>query len=205
MKYKITPLNIACGILLILAIYCFIKPGTWGFGMIAGIFLLIATILTLGIDFLFQNIFKKKSNLFIFEFLIIALFFLFYFIPKRTKTYIIPDNFKDKYIITVYDFPNKNKLPEGWNYKIKIPENGILFTSSKKKDDLRNTDFITYSGINVNSKNLDLGFGKILNDELICSGKVYEFTVWKVQEFCCGYTSDETKQIKQNLQKQICK
>ena len=205
MKYKITPLNIVCGILLILSIYCFIKPGTWGFGLIAGYVLLGATIFILGIDFLLQNIFKKKSKLFILEFLIIALFSILYFIPKRTKTYIIPDNFKDKYIVTIYNFPNKNKLPGTWNYKIKIPENGVLFTSSKKNEDLKNTDFITNSGLILNDENNDLGFGEILNDELICNGKVYEFTVWKVQEFCCGYSSDETKRIKQNLQEQICR
>ena len=95
-------------------------------------------------------------------------------------------------------------LPDGWNYKVNIPNNGILLTSSTKTFDLRETNFITQSGLKLNTEKTDLGFGEILNDKINCKGKFYEFTVWKVQKFYCGYSTDETKKIKQNLQKQIC-
>ena len=204
MKYKITPLNIFCGISLVIAIYFIIKPGTWGFGYILGIYLLPLIALILGFDYLLQNIFRNYLKLIILEFLILGLLYFCYLFTERTKTYIIPENFVDKYIITVYNYPNSKRLPNGWNYQVKIPNNGILFTSSTKTFDLRETNFTTQSGIKLNTEKTNLGFGEILNDKINCNGKFYEFTVWKVQKFCCGYSTDETKKIKQNLQKQIC-
>ena len=205
MKYKITPLNIFCGISLVVAIYCIIKPGTWGFGYVVGIYLLPLIALILGFDYLLQNIILNYLKLIIVESLILGLLYFFYLFTERTKTYIIPENFVDKYIITIYDYPNSKRLPNGWNYIIKIPSNGILLTSSPKYSDLRMTNFITSSGTELNTIKTDLGFGEILNDRINCNGRLYEFTVWKVQKFCCGYSTDETKLLKQNLQKQICK
>ena len=205
MKYKITPLNIFCVISLVIAIYFIIKPGTWGFGYIVGIYLLPLIALILGFDYLLQNKFRNYLKLIIVESLILGLLYFCYLFTERTKTYIIPESFEDKYIVTIYDYPNSPRLPNGWNYIVKIPSNGILLTSSPKYSDLRMTNFITSSGTELNTIKTDLGFGEILNDKINCNGRLYEFTVWKVQNFCCGYSTDETQLLKQNLQKQICK
>lgn len=205
MKYKVTPFNLICTVLVILSICLIVKPGTWGFGYILGIYLLPIIALTLVVDLFIQNIIKKYPNLLMLEFLIIGFLFFLYFFNNRTKTYILPDNFESEYVITVYGFPYSQKIPKNWNYELNVPKNGILFTSSNKKSDLIETEFQTKSGIILNSKETELGFGEILNDTIDCYGKNYEFTVWKIEKNCCFYSTVETKKIKIDLQKKLCK
>lgn len=205
MKYYITPLNIISVILLIISIYAMIKPGTWGFGFLLGIYILPIILLTLGFDFLLQNILKKRLNLFLLEFLLLGILYFFHLYSERTKTYIVPNNFEDKYIITIYDFPNAEKLPDGWNYQVKIPDNGVFYTSSSKEKDLKKTKFFTKSGLDLNNQKNELGFGEILEDSINCKGKIYNFKIWKIQKNCCFYSSNETNKLKLNLKQKLCK
>ena len=205
MKYKLTPLNLISGILFIFAIYSLINPGSWGFGFMVGIFLFIVTFFLLAFDFLIQIFVKNINRIYLFEIIIIGILVFAYQFSERTKTYIIPNNFENKYVFVIYDYPKAKAFPFGWNYEIEIPNSGILYTSTTKSEDLRQTNFVTKSKLNLNSQNTDLGFGQILEDKINCNGQTYEFRIWKVQKNCCGYSSDETKKLKTELQNQICR
>ena len=63
--------------------------------------------------------------------------------------------------MTIYDVDNAAKLPNGWNYEVKIPTNGILLTSSSFDSDLHETKMKTTSGINLNSNETNLGWSRI--------------------------------------------
>ena len=204
MKYRPTPLNIVCGLAIGLAIYSAIKPGPEGWGFLMSIYLIPVIIIGLLVDFILQKFLPKYLLKLIIELLLLAIIYFGYSWTQRTKTFIIPDKLQSQYVVTIYGVENSVKLPDGWNYEIKVPTNGILLTSSTSNSDLRETKMKTYSGINLNSDETELGWVKITQDKFDCKGKTFEYQFWMVDTSCCGYSSREIDSFKIALQKHFC-
>ena len=76
MKYKPTPINIICGLLIIASIYGSIFPRPMGFGFLGLFYLLPIAVFGLLLDYLGQTIIKKYPILFIIEIGVITIIFL---------------------------------------------------------------------------------------------------------------------------------
>ena len=204
MKYRLTPLNIVCILLIGLAIYSAIKPGPEGWGFLLTIYLIPVILIGLLVDFILQKCLTKYLLVFVIELLLLAGIYFTYCWTQRTKTLIIPDKLQSQYVVTIYGVENEIKLPDGWNYEIKVPTNGILLTSSTFNSDLPETKMKTYSGINLNSEKTELGWGRISHDKFECNGKTYEYQFWMVNTSCCMYSNHEIDSFKIFLQRQFC-
>lgn len=204
MKYRPTPLNIVCGLAIGLAIYSALKPGPEGWGFLLTIYLIPAIIIGLLVDFILQKLFPKYLLTFGIELFILTTIYFSYCLTQRTKTLIIPDKFAGKYIVTIYGVENSANLPSGWNYEIKVPTNGMLLTSSTIDSDLPETKMKTYSGINLNTDETELGWVRITHDRFDCNGKTYEYQFWMVDSSCCMYSSHDIDSFKLTLKRQFC-
>jgi hypothetical protein len=204
MKYRLTPFNIICGLATGLAIYSAIISGPEGWGFLVTIYLIPLIIIGLLFDFLLQRkIFKYPLTVIIELFILITIYFSYCW-TQRTKTLVIPDKLQGNYVVTIYGVEKSAKLPGGWNYKIQVPTDGIVLTSSAFEEDLRETKMITYSGINLNSDKTNLGWVRVTNDELVCNGKIYKYQFWMVANSCCGYSNHDIDNFKLTLQRQFC-
>ncbi|MGV3538636.1 MAG: hypothetical protein ACO1OQ_02435 [Rufibacter sp.] len=207
MKYRITPFNIASGTAIGFAIFYGINPGPMQFGIMLSLFLIIAALLGLFIDFIIQKAAKNYLKIFLFECCLSLILFISYIWTQRTKTLLIPNQLETKYVVVVYGIDSAPELPKGfltWRYKIKIPENGILLTSTKMSSDLPQTEMETYSGINLDTEGSHLSWGRFSTDKFECNGKIYHYQSWLIDKHCCMYSSDEQKALRNQLQKQLC-
>ena len=204
MKYRPTPLNIVCGVTIGLTIYVAIKPGPEGWGFLLTIYLIPIIIVGLLVDFILQKFIPKYLLTFVVEIFSLTAIYFGYSWTQRTKTLVIPDNLQSQYVVTIYGVEKSAKLPDGWNYEIKVPTNGILMTSSTFDNDLPKTKMKTYSGINLNSDETKLGWVRITYDKFDCNGKTYDYQFWMVDSSCCGYSSQEIDNFKISLQRQFC-
>jgi hypothetical protein len=204
MKYRPTPLNIVCGFAIGLTIYSALKSGPEGWGFLMTIYLIPVIIIGLLADYILQKILPKYLLIFVIELLLLGGIYFTYCWTQRTKTLIIPDKLQSQYVVTIYGVENSEKLPDGWNYEIKVPENGIILTSSILDSDLPETKMKTYSGINLNSDETELGWGRITQDKFDCNGKIYEYQFWIVNSSCCMYSSHDIDSFKVALQRLFC-
>lgn len=204
MKYRPTPINIVCGLAIGLAIYSAIKSGPEGWGFLMTIYLIPIIFFGLLIDFIFQKFLTKYLLTFVTELFILTAIYFAYCWTQRTKTLIIPDKLQSQYVVTIYGVENSAKLPDGWNYEIKVPTNGVLLTSSTFDSDLPETKMKTYSGMNLNSDETEFGWGRITHDKFVCNGKTYEYQFWIVDSSCCMYSSNGIDSFKITLQRQFC-
>ena len=204
MKYRPTPLNIACGLAIVLAVYLAFRPGPEGWGFLVIIYLITVILISFLIDILIQKFLLKYLMTFTIEVLFLGVIYFGYSWTQRTKTLIIPDKLQSQYVVTIYGVENTAKLPYGWNYEIKVPKNGILLTSSTFDSDVPETKMRTYSGINLNSNETELGWGRITNDKFECNGKTYKYQFWMVNSTCCGYSNHEIDSFKITLKELFC-
>jgi hypothetical protein len=204
MKYRLTPLNIVCGLTFGLAIYSAVEPGPFGWGYLMTIYLIPFIVIGLLADLILQKLLPNYLLTLVIELCILTVIYFAFCWTQRTKTLIIPDKLQSQYVATIYDVENSAKLPDGWNYEIKVPTNGILLTSSTFDSDLSETKIKTYSGINLNSDETELGWVRITHDKFNCNGKTYEYQLWMVDSSCCLYSSEDLDSFKITLQKQFC-
>ncbi len=204
-KYRPTPLNIISGLASVFVIYLAMNSGPMGFGILGLIYFTPIIIIGILIDFILQKYFSKYLITFCIEIFILSIIYFAYCWSQRSKTLIIPDKLQNQYIVTIYGVEKADKLPSGWNYEIKIPTNGVFMTSSSFEDDLKETKIKTYSGININTDETELGWVDIMSDEFYCNGKIYQYQFWMVDTSCCIYSSTEIDNFKIALQKQFCK
>ena len=207
MKYRPTPLNIASGLVIGFSIYAAINPGPEGWGILALFYVFPFGVIGLFFDFFLQKTATKYRQTFLIESLVIGGLFIWYASTQRTKTLIIPDHLPTKYIVTIYGVDKAPKLPKGlftWSYEVKVPENGILLTSSDFGSDLPETKIKTYSGIELNTGSSELGWVDYSDETLICNGKTYFYNRWMVDKNCCMSTNQEVDSFKILLQRQFC-
>ncbi|MCH7403850.1 hypothetical protein ACFOUP_16330 [Belliella kenyensis] len=205
MKYKPTPLNITCGILIGLSAYGAIFPGPMGFGYLLQFYLLPIAFLGLGFDYLGQRKIKSYSRLFLIEIGTLTIISFGFAWQERTKTYIISDKREFEFVVTIYDVKNSGELPVNfftWNYEKEIPDNGILLTSNRINTDLPKTEMFTKSGLSLQDRNdtVDLCFGRASTSKIEVNGKKYEYQAWKIDKGgTIGYSSNDIKELEEKL------
>lgn len=211
MKYKPTPVNIICGILIIASIYFAIFSGSMGFGFLGLFYLLPIAILGLLLDYLGQKTFRSYLNLFLIEIgLVGAIFFVFKW-QERTKTYIISDQREFDFVVTIYGVQDSEHLPINyfsWTYEIDIPDNGILLTSNTINSDLPKTKMFTKAGLNLQDREdtVDLCFGRASTSKIEVDGKYYNYEAWKIDKGgAISYSSNDIEELEDKLRKHLKK
>jgi hypothetical protein len=209
MKYKTTPINIICGLLIIASIYGAIFPGPMGFGFLGLFYLLPIAIFGLLLDYLGQKTIKRYPRLFLIEIGVVAIIFLGFAWQERTKTYIIPDQRDFEFVVTIYNVDDSEKLPTDfltWTYEKEIPKNGILLTSNKINSDLPKTEMFTKAGLSLQDRNdtVDLCFGRVSTSKIEIDGKKYDYQAWKIDKGgAIGYSSNDIKELEEELKKYL--
>tara|TARA_R110002072_G_scaffold302577_2_gene486397 strand:- start:2525 stop:3175 length:651 start_codon:yes stop_codon:yes gene_type:complete len=209
MKYKPTPINIICGLLIITSIYGAIFPGPMGFGFLGLFYLLPIAIFGLLLDYLGQKSIKSYSRLFLIEIAVVVIITFGFVWQERTKTYIIPDQRDFEFVVTIYNVEDSEKLPTGfftWTYEKEIPKNGILLTSNKINSDLPQTEMFTKAGLSLQDRNdtVDLCFGRASTSIIEIDGKTYDYQAWKIDKGgTIGYSSNDIKELEEELKKYL--
>ena len=85
MKYKPTPINVICGLLILASIYGAIFPGPMGFGFLGLFYLLPIAIFGLLLDYLGQKAIKSYSRLFLIEIAVVVIISFGFAWQERTK------------------------------------------------------------------------------------------------------------------------
>lgn len=203
MRYKPTPLNLASVALIVWAIWTYNPQGdSEGWGTLALIILVGFGILGLGVDFVIQRISKKYLWTLFSEIIILFVLLLFNLSTERTQTLVLqkyPD--ERTYITIIYDVEGEPELPihwTTWNAEFTIPKSGILLTSSDFDDYLPKTD-MKYPDGRYLSDDPEIGFGRFSFDTIQLNNKNYQYRTWLIDSHCCMYSSNETKNFKNEL------
>ena len=209
MKYKPTPINIICGLLIIDSIYGAIFPGPMGFGFLGLFYLLPITVFGLLLDYLGQKTIKDYRKLFLIEFGLVGIISFGFVWQERTKTYIIADQRNFEFLVTIYDVKDSEQLPVSfftWTYEKEIPENGILLTSNRINSDLPKTKMFTKAGLSLQDieDTVDLCFGRASTSKIEIDGKYYNYQAWKIDKGgTIGYSSNDIKELEEELKKYL--
>jgi hypothetical protein len=209
MKYKPTPINIICGLLIIASIYFAIFPGPMGFGFLGLFYLLPIAIFGLLLDYLGQKTIKGYKRVFLIEIGIVCVIAFGFVWQERTKTYIIPDQRDFEFVVTIYDVKDSEELPVNfftWTYEKEIPENGILLTSSRINSDLPKTEMFTKAGLSLQDRNdtVDLCFGRASTSKIEIDGENYNYQAWKIDKGgTIGYSSSDIEKLEEELKKYL--
>jgi hypothetical protein len=209
MKYKPTPVNIICGLLIIASIYFTIFSGPMGFGFLGLFYLLPIAILGLLLDYLGQKTFRSYLNLFLIEIGIVGAICFGFKWQERTKTYIISDQREFDFVVTIYGVQDSEHLPINYfslTYEIEIPDNGILLTSNTINSDLPKTKMFTKAGLNLQDREdtIDLCFGRASTSKIEVDGKYYNYEAWKIDEGgAISYSSNDIKELEDKLRKYL--
>lgn len=209
MKYRPTPLNLLSTILIGWTIWTYNpKAETMGFAEMGVMFFIGFGVCGLIIDLLIQKFSSRYLWTLGTETILILVLGTYYSYSQRTKTLIIPDSPATNYIVTVYGVKDKPKLTDkflSWTYEVKVPENGILLTSSAFGTDLPQTKMVNYSGTELNTDESDWGWIRFSENEFDCNGQTYKYRSWMInKEFCCGYSNKDVDSLKITLQRQLC-
>ncbi|MBI3764972.1 MAG: hypothetical protein HY277_00520 [Ignavibacteriales bacterium] len=104
------------------------------------------------------------------------------------------------------------ELPNGllsWNPQIKVPENGILLTSTSIENDLPDTRWFTTSGIDLQNPNdsTDMYVGHVRTGSVKCSEKEFKYQIWKLvdKRWTTGPLSRELDSLELMLTDYLCK
>ena len=209
MKYKPTPINIICGLLIIASIYGAIFPGPMGFGFLGLFYLLPIAIFGLLLDYLGQRTIKGYQRLFLIEIGLVGVIAFGFVWQERTKTYIIPDQRDFEFVVTIYDVKDSEQLPVNfftWTYEKEVPENGILLTSNRINSDLPKTKMFTKAGLSLQDREdtVDLCFGRASTSKIEINGEYYNYQAWKIDKGgTIGYSSNDIKELEEELKKYL--
>jgi hypothetical protein len=206
MKKFLTPLFLLSVFGLLFAFYLIFFIDETGWGTVAGVFLIMFSIVSFVIDFFLKKGLKSFVKIIGIEFLIIGMVMIALLYREREKTLIVNDSFDSEYISIIYGVENESGLsikPWNWTKEIFIPENGLLYTSSDFRENLPKTDirFMTKKILDDDSAG---GFYELPEMEFESNGKVYKFRTWKIQkEFCCSWSTEETDSLEIAIKKQF--
>jgi len=196
--YKPSPLNIAIVIFLIKMIaqyYANREGDTEGW---SGYFLITSIAISaviLVLDFLIQVVFRRYWVTLTLELALLSTIYIYGTWEDRYKEFVIPNNFTG-YIIVVYGLKGEPKLPKktfALNYRIKVPANGIILTSSDMDDDYPNVKIKDESdGITEeDSFGLRLWYCPLPPDKYFCKGKVINYKRWFILRHGGGFSEEE--------------
>jgi len=205
MRYKPTPINIICGLLIMASIYGAIFPGPMGFGFLGLFYLLPIAIFGLLLDYIGQKTIKSYPRLFLIEIGIVAIISVGFVWQERTKIYIIPDQRDFEFVVTIYNVEESEELPVNfftWTYEKEIPQNGVLLTSNKINSDLPKTEMFTKSGLSLQDRNdtVDLCFGRASTSKIEIDGRKYDYQAWKIDKGgTIGYSSKDIEELEEEI------
>jgi hypothetical protein len=209
MKYKPTPFNIICGLLIIASIYGAIFLGPMGFGFLGLFYLLPIATFGLLLDLIGQKAIKRYPILFFIEIGLLAIIVFVFVWQERTKTYIIPDQRDFEFVVTVYDVKDSEELPVSiftWTYEKEIPENGIILTSNRINSDLPKTEMFTKAGLSLQDRTdtVALCFGRASTSKIEIDGKNYDYQAWEIDKGgTIGYSSNDIKKSEEELREYL--
>ena len=197
MKRFFTPFFIIAIAAIIFCVYLLFIDET-GWGIFAAFYIGIFAIVTFLIDLFLKKAEIGLANIFLVQLAIIGVVGFIYYYGERTQTLEISNNFEREYVSIVYGVDNEKGLcinPFTWNKTIKIPNNGILLTSSDFSTGVPETQMKFKSGILLGSEQTEKHLVGIGEYQLELNEKTYKYRSWKIQEgFCCSYSSNEVKE-----------
>jgi hypothetical protein len=210
MKYRPTPLNILSTLVIISSVWELVENegGAFGFGVLWVIIATGISVFGLFIDLIIQKFSSRYYWILGIETLLILVAATLYYYSQRTKTLVISDLPTIKHIVTVYGVDNRPKLSDKllpWSYKIRVPDDGIILTSSPFESDLPQTKVVSYSGIELNTAKSDWGWIRFGEGQFDCNGKSFRYRSWMLRkDYCCGYTAKDIDSLRMGLQRRLC-
>ena len=198
MRKFITPFNLVVLTIIGFGFYGAIKPGPMGYGFLLTLYSILSASFIFWLDWLIRK-FSNRRNQFIIELAVIGIAYFSYEYSHRAKTFIVQDDHKYDFIVTVYNIENQQELPTSlftWNYEINVPENGILLTSTSKFADLPSAIIRTEAGVTLNNKNGNsIGTG-IFN----CGTLQFDYAAWKIaNNGIISYSTNDIRALEHRL------
>ena len=178
-----------------------------GWGFIFVLYVIPFALIIWFIDVGLKKWLKTRKKIFGVEFSLILIGIVIYQYSERIKTLEIISNFDKEYVSIVYGIENTKDLGISifdWSKTIKIPENGILFTSSNYKENLPETKMKFDSGIFLGSEKTDRKFSQLSESEFTLDGKTYQYRTWKIEiGSCCLTSTVDIENAESELKKEL--
>jgi len=210
---KISPFLIIGILTIVFAVYKWIYNSN-GLDMISVYLLLIVGIIVLLVDFGFREWLKTFKKIAFIELIIIGILISAnQYKYNRVKTLEIPIDLSNQYITIIYGVdgqPDLGITDFTLAKNIKIPDNGILMTSSKYDIDLPKTKIKTTDYEYFKTKESNMTFGQF-GGKFNYNNKIYRFRSWQFgeKENCCSHTGEEmqiyTAELKKELKNKACR
>ena len=204
---KITPFLIVGIFSIVFAIYKWITD-SHGLGMITVFLFFIIGVIILLIDFGFRKWLKTFKKVAIIELVFIGIMIIAnQYQYHRIKTLEIPTDMENQYVTIIYDVdgqPDLGVTNYTWSKNIKIPDNGILTTSTEYDIDLPKTKIKTSNNEYFKTKESEMTFGQF-GGKLSLNDKVYSYRSWQIgkKENCCSHTGEEMQIHEKELKKEL--
>jgi len=209
-RYKLTPLNIISIIIFGLVIWKYFSADfdSMGWrGFASFVFICIGVIGQI-VDLIIQFLSKKYVWIFIIEACIILLITFIMIWVDRTKTLIVSNN-PQRYVVIVFGVNNQPKLLNStftYSYEAKVPNNGIVLTSSLYEEDLPETIIKNELNQELNTKDSELGWVHFSDGKFQCGNNTFKYKSWIIEDAgsCCTSSGDEIDSLRVYLADELC-
>ena len=209
-RYKLTPFNIISVLIIGLVIWNYYSSDfdSMGWKEFASIFFISIGLTGLLADLILQFSAKRYLWIFITEGCIVLLITFIMIWSTRTKTLIVPNN-PPRYIVTVFGVNKQPKLSNKtfvYTYEVKVPDNGILLTSSLYEEDLPETIIKNQLNQELNTKYSELGWVHFSDGTFQCGNKTFKYKSWIIEnsEACCTSSGKEIDSLRIHLADELC-
>ena len=183
---EISPLFILMIISILYAIYIvFTESDGQGWELLVVFALIGFAILFLIVDLLLKKFVKNWKKVILIESGMVLLLFGWYQYQNRSLIFELPKNFSQDYVTVIYNVDNTGDLGINaltWRKKIKVPEDGIILTSSGISENLPRTGFKTVDGEYYNANGNQKMFIELTDSEFEQNGRNYNFRTWRLVE-----------------------
>ncbi len=202
-KYNLTPFALLSTILMATSLYHLFFPGPYKMGMLGFFYFFPVALILFAVDFLGQYFATSYTKVVAAEVVLIVLMACGYTMTQRTSTFLLPDEFARDQVVVVFGMENTPKLTSrGWfgTYQVKVPETGIVLTSSdvgsirrgvemkSKQTERSRADFAEINGVFADALKIDVG------------GTTYECSIWMISKNdTISYGSDDMRKIQEEV------
>ena len=202
-KYNLTPFALLATIIMATSLYHLFFPGPYKMGMLGFFYLFPVALILFVVDFLGQYFATSYTKVAAAEVVLIVLMACGYTMTQRTSTFSLPDEFAGDQVVVVFGVENTPKLStRGWlgTYEVKVPETGIVLTSSNvgsirrgvemKSEQTKGSrpDFEEINGVFADTFKIDVG------------GTTYECSIWMISKTnTISYGSDDIQNIQEEV------
>jgi hypothetical protein len=203
---RITPFSILAIAIGIYCIYVMLADET-GWGFIFALFVIPIALVIWFVDVGLKRWLKTRNKIFGIEILLIIIGIVIYQYGERIKTLEIASEFDKEYVTIVYGVENEKELGISkldWSKTIRIPNNGILLTSSEFNENLPRTEMKFDSGVYLGSEETDRKFTDLTESEIELNRKSYKYRAWKLMiGYCCMTSTDDIEQVEFDLKTEL--